>query len=242
MNRGIYTGAKGMMTTTQWMDVVTNNLANASTDAYKADKLAFTDMLTRNMYSDGGKGQYLGTVGGGPDSIVETTDFSVGAMRNTGNPFDLALRDPRQFFAVSVNGVAQFTRDGSFSLNADRVLVNDAGHAVLDDRGFPIKFKEQGKIEISPDGNIRQDGEDLAKIAVYEGAFNKVGGNLWSGTQTQLANSPLVAVGVLEGSNVEPIGSMVDLIKINRFFEMSQRSIQTQDEMATKLIDSLNRR
>jgi flagellar basal-body rod protein FlgF len=242
MNRGIYTGAKGMMTTTQWMDVVTNNLANASTDAYKADKLAFADILVRKVNSDGGRGNELGTLGGGPSSIIENTDFSVGALRTTGNPLDLALKDARQFFAVNANGITQFTRDGSFSLNADRVLVNDDGHPVLDYRGFPIKFKEKGEILIEADGGVKQGGEELTRLAVYEGDFRKAGRNLWTATQTVLNDKPEIAVGSLEGSNVEAVTAMVDLIKINRFFEMSQRSIQTQDEMTTKLVDVINRR
>jgi flagellar basal-body rod protein FlgF len=242
MNRGIYTGAKGMMTTTQWMDVVSNNLANASTDGYKADTVAFTDILIRNMNQDGGEGAFIGTLGGGPDTIIESTDFTVGPIRSTGNPLDVALQNPRHLFSVRANGVQQFTRDGAFKIDESKTLVTNKGFEVLDDRGNPIRFGKEGKIEISANGSVLQGGVEIAKLGVFQGEFTKSGRNLWSGDRPTLVQEPKLATTSIEGSNVEPIASMIDLIKINRFFEMSQRSIQTQDDMTGKLVDALNRR
>jgi flagellar basal body rod protein FlgG len=242
MNRGIYAGAKAMVTNTQWMDVVANNLANASTDGYKADTIAFADVMTRNMYAGGGAGQLLGSIGSGPDAVVESTDMSIGPIRSTGNPLDVALKDPSQLFSVRANGIVQYTRDGAFKIDDNRNLVTSQGYQVLDDRGAPIKFDKEGKYEIHQDGSVTVDGEQTHTVGVFTGEFSKAGKNLWTSNRPTRVLDIELATASREGSNVEPISAMIDLIKINRAFEMTQRSIQTQDEMSTKLLDALNRR
>jgi flagellar basal-body rod protein FlgF len=241
MNRGIYTGARGMVTTAQWMDVVANNLANAATDGYKADNLGFGDVMVQKMFANGGRGPLLGTLSNGPASIEETIDRNVGVMKTTGNPLDVAFDTKSGMFAVSAYGKTMYTRNGSFKLNTNRELVTGSGHNVLDDRGNKIAFKGNGKFEISPDGVVSEDGQAIAKLGIYDGDFKKAGQNLWNSNQaTALPNARLL-VGQVEGSNVQPIEAMVDLIKINRSYDISQKSIQNQDDLTSKLIETINR-
>lgn len=228
-----------MMTTSQWMDVVSNNLANAGTDGYKSDSLVFTDILTQKLYANGGKGKYIGSMGNGPTAISEYTDLKSGPIKHTGNNLDVALKTTKGMFAIDNNGRTEYSRNGAFQLNTNSELVNNAGHHVLDDRGQKITLQPTGVIEISPNGEINQDGQPVAKLGIYEGSFTKDGENLWTSQNARLAQDVDLSVGALEGSNVEPIHAMIDLIKVQRSFEMSQKSVQTQDEMNTKLFEML---
>ena len=241
MNRGIYSSAKAMQTTTQWMDVISNNLANASTDGYKTDTIAFADVLVKNMYANGGSGKFLGSVGSGPDAVVESTDMKLGPVRSTGNPLDIALQNPKEMLAINADGKTQYTRDGALKVSPDMFVVTQRGFQVLDDRGQPIKVSKEGIVHISPTGEVIQGTQEIAKLGVYTGTFTKEGNNLWSAPQPNRVTEPTLAIASLEGSNVDAIATMVDLIKITRHFEMSQKSIQSQDDMTGKLFEILKR-
>jgi len=231
-----------MMTTAQWMDVVSNNLANSGTNGYKADTLAFTDVMMKNMYADGGKGNYLGSLGNGPEPVSNAIDRSVGVIKSTGNPLDVAIRTPQGMFAVQQDGQTYYTRNGNFTLDSTGTLVTDQGLPVLDNKGQKIKATGVEKVMIDEVGNVHQGNDVLAQIGIYDSDFRKAGGNLWTATRNPIpVASPELATAALEASNVEPVQAMVDLIKVSRSFELSQKSIQTQDEMTGKLFDVLNR-
>ena len=233
MNRGIYTAAKGMATTAQWMDVISNNLANTATTGYKADTLAFADVMSKNLYADGGKGAYLGSMGEGPEAVKNAIDRSVGTIRTTGNALNVAIRTPQGMFAVKQDDKTFYTRNGSFDLDASQTLVTDQGLPVLDTKG--------GQIKVTGSGFVHQGKNTIAQIGLYESDFAKVGGNLWSASNTPVpVASPQLAVESLESSNIEPVQAMIDLIKVQRSFELSQKAIQTQDDMTGKLTDVLN--
>lgn len=231
-----------MMTTTQWMDVISNNLANSGTDGYKADTLAFSDVMVKRLYANGGNGPMIGTLGNGPEGIANAIDRTVGTIKSTGNPLDCAIRTPKGMFAVQQNGRTAYTRNGSFTVNSERELVSNQGLPVLDDRGQRIVIAGTERVEIDADGQVIQGNETIANLGIYDGEFSKSGNNLWVSTDAQLMPNPSLATGGVESSNVEAVGAMIDLIKIQRSFEMSQKSIQTQDEMTGKLFELLNRR
>ena len=230
-----------MMTTTQWMDVISNNLANSATDGYKADTLAFSDVMVKNLYANGGHGPLIGSLGNGPEGVANAIDRSVGTIKPTGNPLDCAIRTQQGMFAVQQNGQTAYTRNGSFSLNSDRDLVTSQGQPVLDDRGQKITLPGTERVEIDAQGQVHQGNSVVATLGIFDGEFSKAGNNLWASPNAKLLTNPSLAMGAIESSNVEAVQAMVDLIKIQRSFEMSQKSIQTQDEMTGKLFEILNR-
>jgi flagellar basal body rod protein FlgG len=145
-------------------------------------------------------------------------------------------------FAVQKDGNTAYTRNGSFSINSDRELVTNQGLPVLDDRGQKISLPGTERVEIDSEGQVRQGNNVVATLGIYDGAFSKLGNSLWMSADAKPLPNPTLAVASIEGSNVDAISSMVDLIKIQRSFEQSQKSIQTQDEMTGKLFEILNRR
>lgn len=240
MNRGIYATATGMLTAQQAMDVLTHNLANVSTTGYKRDGLAFNDALVRELKWDG---QQIGSLGAGAAPMQQYTSFEVGSINETGNPLDVAIAAERGMFAVTDKGQTAYTRNGSFGLDAQRRLVTQEGHPVLDAQGREITLPD-GVPSIMSDGTVVVGGETVAQIGVYDASsFTKRGSNLFtaSGPVTPVA-APILKSGALEGSNVNAVEAMVQMIQLSRQFEMSQRSIVSQDELTQRLIQSLQDR
>lgn len=215
------------------LDVVANNLANVSTTGFKRDELAFNDLFAKQL----DKG--IGSIGFGPSGFTEFTAFEdVGEMRPTGNPLDVAVDGNRGAFAVkTASGAIVYTRDGSFDRDQQGYLVTRTGDRVLDDAMSEIEIGT-GHVAIAADGSIQVDGSTVATIGVYEGRFEKIGGNRFRGTGTPLTDARIKA-GHLEGSNVNAIESMTTMISLNRSFEIAQRSITAQDELAQRLIQSM---
>lgn len=236
MNRGIYSTASGMEATQRLMDIITNNLANASTNGFKRDGVSFANAMERQMALGG---QVLGTIGTGATEQGPFTDFSPGAITVTHNPLDVAIASPNGLFAVqTAPGSIAYTRDGSFSLDANRQLVTKQGYPVLDEGMRPIQVA-QGDVQISGDGNIVADGKNMGKIAVFDGKFEKLGNNLFTATSTTNPIQVELKPQAIESSNVNPVESMIQMITLNRSFELAQKSMIQQDDLTQRLTQSL---
>ncbi len=236
MNRGIYATATGMIAAQQWMDVVANNLANASTTGFKRDSIAFDEAMLRELASG------VGQIGSGPIAPPPVTVFEPGAVEVTGNPLDLAIGTARGLFAVQTADGVRYTRDGSFSMNEKRELVNPSGAPILDIQGRKIVVP-QGTIAISNEGILTVNDEKVAEIGVFDSAgFQKEGANLYTANAPVTRIAAKVRAGALESSNVNAIESMVQMISITRSYELAQKSIQSQDEQTQKIIQSLSDR
>lgn len=241
MNRGIYSSAVGMVAAQRQLDVLANNLANASTNGYKRDELAFNDIFAKQMSAGGLGGAGFGSMGYGPTAFTESTVFGdLGEIRSSGNPLDCAIATPEGAFAVRTpEGQVRYTRDGAFT-RLDGKLATSRGDLVLDDRLNEIELGE-GKAQIQPDGSVLVEGKTVGSIGVFEGQFRKLGGSLYEGNGVPV-DSVSLKPNAIEGSNVNVIRSMVEMIELNRTFEMAQKSITSQDELAQRLIQSLQDR
>jgi len=228
-----------MQATQTEMDLISNNLANISTVGFKRDGIAFSDAMEREVYANGGLGQKLGTLGSGPTQARQYTVFVMGPISGTGNALDVAINTQSGAFAVrDKDGSTKYTRNGSFTINADRTLTTKSGLPVLDDSEREITLPE-GVVSISNDGTISVGDSTVAKIGVFDGAFTKTGNNLFETRKAELMSNADLRTSALEGSNVNSIEVMVKLISLNRNFELSQKSIQQQDSLTQRLIQSL---
>lgn len=225
----------------RWLDNIANNLANASTVGFKRETLAFNERLMREMRAQMGTGEVVGSLGSGPELLKSAMVMEQGAAVSTGNPLDVAILGDKGFFAVQSADGVRYTRNGSFNLSADRTLVTKSGQPVLDTQNQPINLPE-GKAEISEFGEVKVNGEVIAQLGIVDGAFSPAGYGLYSGTSTQPMESVHLMTAALESSNVNAIDEMVQMVKLNRAFEMSQKSASSQDEATERLIQSLNSR
>jgi flagellar basal-body rod protein FlgF len=241
MNRGIELTANAMLANERLLDVTSNNLANASTNGFKSDGLSFNTMLDQKLSADGGMGKPIGSIASGMMMSGHYTMMQRGPINVTSNPLDVAINSDKGLFAVDSNGQRGYTRDGAFSVNEQRQLVTATGGLVLDQNESPITLPE-GQVKIGEDGNIAVDGKSVGKLGLWQGEFAKAGGNLFSATGqvSQLDPSEVqVRQGALEGSNVNAISEMMNIISLGRSFDLAQKSTQSQDELSQKLVSVL---
>lgn len=246
MIRGIYTAASGMMALMNKQDVISNNLANVDTVGYKADAASFYEfprMLMTMLDANGNTS--VGSMGRGAGTYGTYTDYTSGQLRQTGNPLDLAVNGTAFFSVQTANGRA-FTRNGAFSIDGNGRLCTKEGNAVLGANGAAITVGGASSIEVSPNGDVTADGNVVGRIGLFDlvnagNATRKEGDNLFvSATAVAAANSQIVA-GSLEGSNVNPINEMVEMITVNRSFETNQRMILAQDETLDRAVNTVGR-
>jgi flagellar basal-body rod protein FlgG len=222
MDRGLYIAASGMLAEQVRQDQIANDLANASTPGYKADRTtqaAFGSMLLANSATGAAIGSQSTAVG--VDKV--TTDFTPQPARETGEPLDFAIVGDGFFPVRTAQGV-RYTRDGQFSADAQGRLVTAMGDPVLDRGGQPIQVGAGGAVDprrlgVVTLGNPRKQGDDLV-----------------TGTPGGGAAAGSVRSGALEGSGADATRAMVDMIKSQRAFEAGQKVIQTIDETLGKAV------
>jgi flagellar basal-body rod protein FlgF len=220
------------------MDVTAHNLANASTTGFKRDGLAFSEAFEREMFMNG---RGIGSMGAGPVLRDQYTVFEQGAVHHTGVDLDVAIDGDGAFAVQTPDRGILYTRDGSFKVDAQNRLVTRQGHPVLDTDLRPIELAP-GTVQIDPAGGVSVDGADRRQLGVFQARFAKAGGNLFFAQGATPVAEPSVTPRALEGSNVNPMQAMVDMVKIGRLYEIAQKSIQSQDDLTQRLIQSLQDR
>ncbi len=215
MERGLYIAAAGMLAEQARQDHIAQDLANAATNGYKADRVAqrsFSDALLENTRS----GTPIGQLGSGPLITASETDLSQAPLKDTGAPLDLAISG-EGFFAVKTAGGTRYTRDGSFQSNGKGQLVDQLGNAVLGQTGQPIL--------INGDGTV-----DVGKVGVFAVTNPvKAGDGQFTGTPAGAAKG-VVTSGALETSGVDAGRTMIDMMASLRAYEANQKVITTLDQ------------
>ncbi|MGH2897566.1 MAG: flagellar hook-basal body protein, partial [Solirubrobacteraceae bacterium] len=143
MERGLYIAASGMLAEQVRQDLISHDLANASTPGYKADRVttaSFGEMLLADH-----NGRQVGALGLGARIESQTTDLTPGPLRTTGEPLDFAV-EGEGFFAVRGAGGTRYTRDGQFQVSATGTLVTATGDEVLGPDGRPVKVGADGTV------------------------------------------------------------------------------------------------
>jgi flagellar basal-body rod protein FlgF len=239
VERGLFIAATGMLANQLRQDVIANNLANATTAGYKGDRAvqqAFPAMLLQQVQT----GRQIGSLSLGTRVADVVTDGSQGAIRNTGNAYDLAIAGDGFFSVQAATGV-RYTRDGSFSVDAKNQLVTARGEPVLDKNNRPITIPASGdRATIDEQGNVIANGRTIATLAVTvldPQTLRKQGDDLYQGTPQRGGAQGRVEQGYLEQSNVNSVREMVDLIETMRSFEASQKVTQSLDETLGKAIE-----
>jgi flagellar basal-body rod protein FlgF len=223
MDRGLYIAASGMVAEIARQDALANDLANASTPGYKAERIAqgsFGDMLL----ADRSSGTVVGPIGEGAVVRRQVADLSPAAIRETGEPLDLAIEGDG-FLAVQTPQGVRLTRNGHLSASDRGTLVTAEGHEVLGPDRRPIV--------------VRAGRVDAAKVGVFSATgVRKAGDSLLTGTVTGAA-AGRVRTGALEASGSDPVHAMVDMIASLRAFESAQRAITTIDGTLGKAVNQV---
>jgi len=250
MYYGLYISAAGAAAQNQKVEILSNNLANVDTVGFKRELALLeardSEAVERGMLSRGS--QAIEDIGGGVRMLGTATDYSLGALKPTGIPTDLALEDTSTFFAVERNGEQLLTRAGNFQMREDGVLTSADGDPVLSIDGSPVQVDPELPWELVPGGTVEQAGErlDLAVFKVIDPQMlRKTGVNCFaaepSNVQPALPDDRRVRTGYLEMSDVNSVEEMVELITTSRSYETNIRMIQNHDQMTGNLVSRMMR-
>jgi flagellar basal-body rod protein FlgF len=235
--------ASGMRARMESLDMLANNLANSTTVGYKSDREFYS------VYSSAEASADSPQVAEGADTapVIESPwiDLSQGVLRTTGNTLDLAI-DGSGFFKVKGPASNLFTRNGNFRLSPDGTLVTSDGYAVLTANGGTIKSGGEAPLEITPDGNVKQQGQPLGQIQLVSfssrSAINKQGANyfyLADPNAQPAASTAQVYQGRLEDSNAGAAEGAIRLVGIMRQFEMLQRAAKIGADMDRQSVEQV---
>jgi flagellar basal-body rod protein FlgG len=253
MIKSLNTAATGMLAQQSNMDVISNNIANVSTTGFKKSRAEFEDLVYHNL-KEPGQASGLNSVtptgvqtGLGVRTASVQKDFADGTAVITKNPLDVSIEGNGFFQLQTPDGEIAYTRDGSFKKDASGRIVDKNGNLLLPQIVIP---ENSISVEITPSGEVKSISElnEAAQILgnieiaafINPAGLKSVGKNLFlpsaaSGQPTTLRpgtmGSGYLAQGELEGSNVNIVDEMINMISAQRAYETNSKVIQTSDQM-----------
>ncbi len=265
-DKGIFTALSGAVAQSQRLDTIANNIANSNTTSFKKDQQVFKEFLTANerppdviqapripasiesFYDmQGGDAGYV-------DSAGTFTNHEQGAVKATGSPLDFAIKGDGFFEVLTPQG-PQLTRNGIFRINSQGQLVSKEGFPVLKEGvGQPAGGRtinlQSSNLTVSQSGDLYEGGQAVGRLSVVtvgdKDGLQKIGNSLYAlkpnfNQQLAPATDAEVHQGFLEGSNVNIVEEMTEMISATRAFESTQKAIQAFDQMNSKLVNEVPR-
>ncbi|SHG85113.1 flagellar hook-basal body protein [Ornithinibacillus halophilus] len=265
MLRGFYSAASGMMAQQRHQEALANNIANVNTPGYKADQAtlrAFPEMLLQQMGTKNVPTQNnikfpvsnpIGSINTGVYVHEMVPNFGQGDLRETNISTDLALvngnfpdEEGNVFFTVqNEGGEVRYTRNGNFTVDGNGYLTTSQGYYVLDASGNQIQT-DGLEFAVTPNGQLQVNGQAIQLGISYTANANdmeKEGNDLYNGNAGPVPAGVNFTVqqGFLEGSNVDSMRSMTEMMESYRMFEMNQRVLRAYDESLDKAVNQVGR-
>jgi flagellar basal-body rod protein FlgF len=240
MDRAIYLAMAGAKAAMQRQDALSHNLANASTNGFRAELTAFRAVPVRG---DGASTRVY--------ALESTPGYNnqAGPLQQTDRNLDIAMKGNAWLAVQGLDGTEAYTRSGSLDVNAEGLLVTRAGLPVLGDGG-PITVPANARVQIGGDGTItgtvgegRPQGLGKLKLVTPDAPLLRGDDGLFRGANGDLQADATARLqdGVLEGSNVSAIESMVAMISAARQFEQQMKMLSTaqeREQSATRLLSN----
>jgi len=253
MNQALWVAKTGLDAQQTRMTVVSNNLANVNTTGFKQGRAVFEDLLYQNVRQSGGQssqdtmlpsGLSLGT---GVRVVATEKLFTQGSVLQTGNSMDVAISGRGFFQVLKPDGDIAYTRDGTFQINDQGEMVTASGYVVqpgitIPDGAQSITIGMDGTVSVKLPGQASptQVGTLETVDFINPVGLQPVGENLYLETAssgTAQAGTPglnglgSLIQGALEGSNVNVVSELVNMIETQRAYEMNSKAISTNDQM-----------
>jgi flagellar basal-body rod protein FlgG len=256
-NRALRTAASGMYAQQINIEVISNNMANMNTTAFKKNKAEFQDLMyqevlvnTVNSTTPGNSNAGIGTVqvGNGVKPSSTQKSFLQGDITASNNPLDVAIQGEGFFQVRKVDGTILYTRDGSFKLNSEGNLVTSSGYLLdpeiaLDENSVGVVIGKDGAVELQQsDGNRVPVGNIQLVRFLNPGGLLALGDNLYG--ETPESGKPILGnpgfddfgelqQGYLESSNVDVVEEMISMITAQRAYELNSKTVKTVEDMMT---------
>lgn len=251
MLKALNTAATGMQAQQTQMDVTANNMANLGTNGYKKQRAEFEDLMYQTIKEPGAATgdnavSPLGVQTGlGVKTAAIKKDFTVGSASITNRPLDVMV-EGKGFFAVQTDNGIAYTRDGAFTKDPNGFLVDKNGNLLQPQIAIPpeatgVGISNRGVVEISLANGDRQNIGQIELVNFINPAgLKSLGKNLYANTPASgapqqgipgLNGFGEIAQGQLEGSNVNIVDEMVNMIKTQRSYEINSKAVQAADQM-----------
>ncbi|HWZ49726.1 MAG TPA: flagellar basal-body rod protein FlgG [Herbaspirillum sp.] len=257
MIRSLWISKTGLDAQQTQMDVISNNLANVSTNGFKRSRAVFEDLMYQTLRQPGAQssqqtqlpsGMQLGT---GVRPVATERIFTQGNPQQTGNDKDVAINGDGFFQVLMPDGTTAYTRDGSFQTDSQGQLVTSSGYPVQPAITLPAGTQ---KLTIGTDGTVSATLQGVAaptqigtlQLATFinNAGLSSIGQNLYQETAasgTPNPNTPgtngagSLSQGYVETSNVNVVEELVNMIQTQRAYEINSKAITTSDAMLSKL-------
>ncbi|MDX2073624.1 MAG: flagellar basal-body rod protein FlgG [Alphaproteobacteria bacterium] len=260
--RSLDIASTGMLAQQLYVDVISQNLANINTTAYKQQRPEFQDLLYQSERRVGANSSDSGTIvptgiqiGLGVKTGAIYRTHTQGTLQNTQNTLDLAIQGRGFFQITQPDGTVGYSRSGAFQVSADGELVTSDGFIIepaitIPNNATEISINQSGEVFASIPGQI--DAQNLGQLQianfVNEAGLQAIGNNTY--LETTASGSPItgnpatdefgsILQGFLENSNVDPVSELTNLIKAQRVYEMISKAITKSDDMLQALTQSV---
>jgi flagellar basal-body rod protein FlgG len=262
MNLALWAAKTGLDAQNTQMSVIANNLANANTTGFKADRAAFQDLMYQNVQQVGAQStqntQYSTGLSLGTGVRIAATEknYLQGSVLQTGGTLDLSVTGQGFFQITLPDGTLAYTRDGSFSLDAQGNVVTASGYPISPAITVPISAQS---VTVGNDGTVSITTAGVAKPTtvgqIQLANFINVQGLQPSGNNLLIESASsgapqvgtpgtsglgTVSQGSLETSNVNTVTELVNMIECQRAYEMNSKAISTTDQMLQYLTTNLS--
>jgi flagellar basal-body rod protein FlgG len=257
MIRSLWIAKTGLDAQQTQIDVISNNLANVSTNGYKRSRAVFEDLLYQTVRQPGAQtsqqtqvpnGLQIGT---GVRPVATSRIFTQGNLQQTGNSLDLAINGQGFFQVQMPDGTTAYTRDGSFHVNNNGQVVTSDGYPVqpavtIPSNALSITVAQDGTVSVTQSGSVTPAQVGTLQLAnfINPAGLSAHGQNLYlettaSGTPNTGApgSNGLGALnqGYVETSNVNVVEELVNMIQTQRAYEINSKAITTSDQMLQRL-------
>ncbi|CAB3760985.1 flagellar basal-body rod protein FlgG [Paraburkholderia humisilvae] len=257
MNRSLYIAATGMNAQQAQMDVISNNLANVSTNGFKGSRAVFEDLMYQTLRQPGANstqnteipsGSQIGT---GVQQIATERLYTQGNLTQTGNSKDVAINGNGFFQVQMPDGTIAYTRDGSFQTDQQGRLVTSSGFPLqpaitLPQNATNLTIGQDGTVSITQGNSTNTVNIGTIQIATFinPAGLDSIGQNLVQ--ETQSSGAPNVGQpslngigslqqGFVETSNVNVVQELVNMIQTQRAYEINSKAVSTSDQMLQTL-------
>ena len=257
MINSLWISKTGMEAQQMQLDVISNNLANSSTTGFKRANAVFEDLMYQNLRQVGSNSteqSQLPTglqVGLGVRTVATSRSFSQGNLQQTSNNLDVAIQGNGFFQVTMPDGTTNYTRDGSFQVNAQGQLVTATGLPIANGVTVPanatsVAIAGDGTVTAQFPGSVAPQGLGTIALASFinPAGLDPKGQNLYA--ESPASGQPNAGTpgadglgslmqGFVETSNVNVVQELVTMIQTQRAYEMNSKAIQTSDQMLQKL-------
>jgi flagellar basal-body rod protein FlgG len=257
VNRSLYIAATGMNAQQAQMDVISNNLANVSTNGFKGSRAVFEDLMYQTLRQPGANSTQTtemasgSQVGTGVQQVATERLYTQGNLQQTGNSKDVAINGAGFFQVQMPDGTTQYTRDGSFQTNSQGQLVTSSGYPVMPAITVPanatsLTIGSDGVVTVTTPGSTGNTTIGSLQVAMFinPAGLQSNGENLVSETASSgaptvttpgLNGSGTLNQGYVESSNVNVVQELVNMIETQRAYEINSKALTTSDQMLQTL-------